>query len=77
MGIALLAISTIDTLSQTGFHTAIIQKKQAPEANHVPVIMLTHVVREGKMNEAIKRIESLASIGGSITRIRVEYLNKN
>jgi homoserine dehydrogenase len=56
---------------------AIIQKEQAPEANHVPVIMLTHVVREGKMNEAIKRIESLASIGGSVTRIRVEYLNKN
>lgn len=56
---------------------AIIQKEQAPEADHVPVIMLTHLVREGKMNEAIKRIESLASIGGSVTRIRVEYLNKN
>ena len=56
---------------------AIIQKEQAPEANYVPVIMLTHVVREGKMNEAIKHIESLASIGGSVTRIRVEYLNKN
>ena len=56
---------------------AIIQKEQAPEAQHVPVIMLTHVVREGKMNEAIERIESLSSINGAVTRIRVEYLNKN
>jgi homoserine dehydrogenase len=55
---------------------AIIQKEQAPEAAHVPVIMLTHVVREGKMNEAIQRIEALDSIGGPVTRIRVEYLNK-
>ena len=55
---------------------AIIQKEQAPEAAHVPVIMLTHVVGEGKMNEAIQRIEALDSIGGAVTRIRVEYLNR-
>jgi homoserine dehydrogenase len=55
---------------------AIIQKEQAPEAAHVPVIMLTHVVTEGKMNEAIRRIEALDSIGGAVTRIRVEYLNR-
>ena len=53
---------------------AIIQKEQAPEAQHVPVIMLTHGVREGKMNEAIQRIEGLGSINGAVTRIRVEYL---
>ena len=53
---------------------AIIQKEQAPEAQHVPVIMLTHGVREGKMNEAIRRIEGLGSISGAVTRIRVEYL---
>jgi len=56
---------------------AIIQKEQAPEAAHVPVIMLTHGVSEGKMNEAIGHIESLDSINGAVTRIRVEYLNKN
>jgi homoserine dehydrogenase len=55
---------------------AIIQKEQAPEAAHVPVIMLTHGVCEGKMNEAIRRIENLGSINGAVTRIRVEYLNK-
>ena len=56
---------------------AIIQKEQGPDADHVPVIMLTHRVREGKMNEAIRRIENLGSINGTVTRIRVEYLNKN
>ncbi len=55
---------------------AIIQKEQAPEAAYVPVIMLTHVVKEGKMNHAIQRIEALDSIGGTVTRIRVEYLNR-
>ena len=55
---------------------AIIQKEQAPEAAYVPVIMLTHVVKEGKMNQAIKGIEALDSIGGPVTRIRVEYLNR-
>ncbi|MEK7322464.1 MAG: homoserine dehydrogenase [Pseudomonadota bacterium] len=56
---------------------AIIQKEQAPEAQHVPVIMLTHRMRERQMNEAIQRIEALGSINGAVTRIRVEYLNKN
>jgi homoserine dehydrogenase len=55
---------------------AIIQKEQAPEAAYVPVIMLTHVVKEGKMNQAIQRIEALGSTGGPVTRIRVEYLNR-
>jgi homoserine dehydrogenase len=55
---------------------AIIQKEQAPEAAYVPVIMLTHVVKEGKMNRAIQSIEALDSIGGPVTRIRVEYLNR-
>jgi len=55
---------------------AIIQKEQAPEAAYVPVIMLTHVVKEGKMNQAIQSIQALDSIGGSVTRIRVEYLNR-
>ncbi len=55
---------------------AIIQKEQAPEAAHVPVIMLTHGVTEGKMDQAIQRIQALDSIGGAVTRIRVEYLNR-
>ena len=55
---------------------AIVQKEQAPEAAYVPVILLTHVVKEGKMNRAIQSIEALDSIGGPVTSIRVEYLNR-
>ena len=55
---------------------AIIQKELEPGAAHVPIIMLTHRIRERQMNDAIARIEALSSIGGPVTRIRVEYLNK-
>ena len=55
---------------------AIIQKELEPDAAHVPIIMLTHRIRERQMNDAIARIEALSSIGGPVTRIRVEYLNK-
>jgi homoserine dehydrogenase len=55
---------------------AILQKEAAPEASEVPVIMLTHTVREGQMNEAIARIEALNSIKGNVTRIRLEHLGR-
>ncbi len=56
---------------------AVVQK--APEAgmDHVPLILLTHRVREGEMNEAINRIEALEGIQGAVTRIRVEHLDAN
>lgn len=54
---------------------AIIQKEAAPEETLVPIILLTHVVREGQMNQAIAKIEALDSIEGSVTRIRLEYLS--
>ena len=40
------------------------------------IIMLTHVVIEGSMNQAIADIEALNTISGPITRIRLEHLNK-
>ena len=40
------------------------------------IIMLTHDVIEGSMNQAIKQIESLDSIQGEVTRIRMEQLSK-
>ncbi|MFP5507030.1 MAG: homoserine dehydrogenase [Gammaproteobacteria bacterium] len=55
---------------------AIIQKEAAPEETRVPIILLTHTVREGQMNQAIASIEALASVEGSVTRIRLEYLTK-
>ncbi|WP_116302720.1 homoserine dehydrogenase [Alkalilimnicola ehrlichii] len=53
---------------------AILQKQPAPEADHVPVILLTHRVKESQMNQAIEQIEALGSIQGRVTRIRVENL---
>jgi homoserine dehydrogenase len=54
---------------------AIIQKEAAPEETRVPIILLTHVVREGQMNQAIASIEALDSVEGSVTRIRLEHLS--
>ena len=54
---------------------AILQKEPESEGSQVPIIMLTHRVREGQMNEAIARIEALDAIKGSVTRIRLEHLN--
>jgi len=40
------------------------------------IIMLTHNVMEGSMNQAIREIESLDSIQGKVTRIRMEQLSR-
>jgi homoserine dehydrogenase len=54
---------------------AIIQKEPAPGMDTVSVIMLTHRVAEGNMDDAIAKIEALEAIEGKITRIRMETLN--
>jgi len=54
---------------------AIIQKEPAPDAAEVPIILLTHSIREGQMNEAIQQIEALTSIHGEVVRIRLEHLD--
>ncbi|WJW74412.1 homoserine dehydrogenase [Thiohalobacter sp. IOR34] len=54
---------------------AILQKEPVGEAAHVPIILLTHRVREGQMNQAIEKIEALDAIEGNVTRIRLEHLN--
>jgi len=54
---------------------AILQKEAAEDATDVPVIILTHRVREGDMNRAIAAIEALDSIGAPVMRIRVETLD--
>ncbi len=53
---------------------AIKQKEPSEGETHVPLVMLTHRVREGLMNQAIARIEALESVAGSVVRIRVETL---
>ncbi|WP_435102226.1 homoserine dehydrogenase [Arhodomonas sp. AD133] len=54
---------------------AIIQKQPEPGAEDVPVIILTHRVREWQMNEACERIEAQDAILGHVHRIRVETLD--
>jgi homoserine dehydrogenase len=54
---------------------AILQKEPQPDALEVPIIILTHSIRERQMNDAIRRIEALDTIHGRITRIRLEHLN--
>jgi len=54
---------------------ALVQKEAAEDVVTVPVIILTHRIREAQMNEAISQIEKLASIHGKVTRIRLESLD--
>ncbi|MGF1526350.1 MAG: homoserine dehydrogenase [Candidatus Competibacterales bacterium] len=53
---------------------ALLQKEPLPGADDVPVVMVTHRVREGQMNQALAHIEGLASIRGSVVRLRLENL---
>ncbi|MBK1719842.1 homoserine dehydrogenase [Thiocystis violacea] len=54
---------------------AIKQKEPGEGETHVPLVMLTHRVIEGRMNQAIARIEALDSVQGSVVRIRMETLS--
>ena len=53
---------------------AIKQKEPAEDELTCSLVMLTHRVREGLMNQAIARIEALESVNGRIVRIRAEHL---
>jgi homoserine dehydrogenase len=56
---------------------AILQKEPMPGASDVPIILLTHRVREQRMNEAIAAIEALDSLRAPVTRIRLEHLSSD
>jgi len=53
---------------------AIKQKEPEEGETYVPLIMLTHRVLEGSMNQAIDRIEALETVKGEVMRIRMETL---
>ena len=62
-------------LGEQGISIEAIQQKEPGEGDtHVPLVMLTHRVREGQMNQAIARIEALGSVQGAVMRIRMENL---
>jgi homoserine dehydrogenase len=54
---------------------AILQKEPAAEESIATIIMLTQRIREAQMNSAIESIQSLRSVSGEVTRIRVESLS--
>ena len=54
---------------------AVVQPEPPPGAEHAILVMLTHRVREGQMNDALARIEALDSIYGEVVRIRMEHLD--
>ena len=54
---------------------AIIQKESQENADHVPIIFLTQVVKEKNMNDALAQIEKLDAVNNEIVRIRVESLS--
>lgn len=53
---------------------AILQKEPLEGESQLPIIMLTHKVRERELDDAIARIEALPTIGAPVKRIRVETL---
>ena len=63
-------------LGEEGISIEAIKQKQPGEGEtHVSLVMLTHSVIEGRMNEAIARIEALDAVAGPVTRIRMENLS--
>ncbi|MFY9974943.1 MAG: homoserine dehydrogenase [Chromatiaceae bacterium] len=62
-------------LGDHGISIEAIQQKEPGEGEtHVPLVMLTHRVREGRMNDALAQIEALGTVQGSVVRIRLETL---
>ncbi len=54
---------------------AMLQKAPANGGDDtVPVVILTHRIRERQMNEAIRRIEALGTMAGPVMRMRLEHL---
>jgi len=54
---------------------AIIQKEPADGEGTVPLILLTHIIKELEINKAIAVLESMPEVVGKITRIRMEQLD--
>ena len=68
--------SVAQIMSQRGISIeAIIQKEPPAGASDVPLIMLTNTTREQNLRDAIEEIEALASVNGSIVKIRLESLD--
>jgi homoserine dehydrogenase len=70
----LAEVTTI--LGDAGISIEAMIQKDPQSDQQAQIIILTHRVMERQMNEAIVKIESLDSIAGSVTRIRMEALGR-
>ena len=55
---------------------AMMQKEPEDNETEADIVILTHITVEKNMDAAIKAIEALDAIAGSVTKIRMEELNK-
>ena len=62
-------------LGQAGISIeAVVQPEPPRGARFAKLVMLTHSVREGRMRDALARVESLDVVDGKVVRLRVEHL---
>ena len=54
---------------------SVMQKESEREGSEIPLVMMTHEVKERQINQAIEMVEALPTIIGSVARIRVEHFN--
>jgi homoserine dehydrogenase len=63
------------TLADFGINIeAMIQKEASNETLHLPIVLLTHPMREAIMNAAIESLQALGEVCAPIVRLRVESL---
>lgn len=54
---------------------SVMQKESDQKGDLIPLVLLSHAVKEKQINAAIERIEALPEISGSVLRIRVEHFS--
>ena len=59
-------------LQQRGISIEAIIQKESENSETVPVVILTHVVREQELNAALDALAELDEVTGPVTRIRIE-----
>ncbi|MFT2111530.1 homoserine dehydrogenase [Marinomonas sp. 2405UD68-3] len=61
-------------LSKHGISIESLIQREREGSDLVPLVVMTHMVKERNMNSAISEIESLSAVSGKVQRIRVEHL---
>ncbi len=61
-------------LSKHGISIESLIQREREGSDAVPLVVMTHMVKERNMNSAISEIEALSAVSGKVQRIRVEHL---